>query len=116
MRHLVPQEFKELEGEGFVLGFGFLQGEHIDLGFIEPVLDAVGAGANGVHVPGSNLHVLQLTVRALPGNGVDATGKDAIVERHYSSGLYVQPKPEHWFAPLLFLLQGFSDAIVGVLA
>ena len=75
MRHLVPQEFKELEGEGFVLGFGFLQGEHIDLGFIEPVLDAVGAGANGVHVPGSNLHVHQLTVCALPGNGESFAGK-----------------------------------------
>ena len=66
MRHLVPQEFKELKGEGLVLGFGLLQGEHIDFGFIEPVLDAVGAGANGVHVPGSNLHVHQLTVCALP--------------------------------------------------
>lgn len=75
MRHLVPQEFKELEGEGFVLGFGFLQGEHIDLGFIEPVLDAVGAGANGVHVPGSNLHVHQLTVCTLPGNGESVASK-----------------------------------------
>ena len=75
MRHLVPQEFKELKREGFVLGFGFLQGKHIDFGFIEPVLDAVGAGANGVHVPGSNLHVHQLTVCTLPGNGESVASK-----------------------------------------
>ena len=46
VRNLVAHEFEEVEGEGFVLGFGFLQGEHVDLALVEPVFDAVFAGAD----------------------------------------------------------------------
>lgn len=46
MRHLVPHEFEEVEGKGLVLGFGLLQGEHVDLVFVEPVFNAVFAGAD----------------------------------------------------------------------
>ena len=46
MRDLVTHEFEEVEGEGFVFGFGFLQGEHVDVVFVEPVFDAVFAGAD----------------------------------------------------------------------
>ena len=46
VRNLVTHEFEEVEGEGFVLGFGFLQGEHVNVVFVEPVFDAVLAGAD----------------------------------------------------------------------
>ncbi|CNI22026.1 Uncharacterised protein [Mycobacterium tuberculosis] len=46
VRDLVAHEFEEVEGESFVLGFGFLQGEHVDVVFVEPVFDAVFAGAD----------------------------------------------------------------------
>ena len=46
VRNLVAHEFEEVEGEGFVLGFGFLQGEHVNVVFVEPVFDAVLAGAD----------------------------------------------------------------------
>ena len=46
VRNLVAHEFEKVEGEGFVLGFGFLQGEHVNVVFVEPVFDAVLAGAD----------------------------------------------------------------------
>ena len=46
VRHLVAHELEEVEGEGFVLGLGLLQGEHVDLVLVEPVFDAVFAGAD----------------------------------------------------------------------
>ena len=44
--NLVAHGFEEVEGEGFVLGFCFLQGEHVNIVFVEPVFDAVFAGAD----------------------------------------------------------------------
>ena len=46
VRNLVAHEFEEVEGEGFVLGFGFLQCEHVNVVFVEPVFDAVLTGAD----------------------------------------------------------------------
>ena len=46
VRNLVTHEFEEVEGESFVLGFGFLQGEHVNVVFVEPVFDAVLTGAD----------------------------------------------------------------------
>ena len=46
VRNLVAHEFEEVEGEGFVLGLGFLQGEHVNVVFFEPVFDAVLAGTD----------------------------------------------------------------------
>ena len=46
VRNLVTHKFEEVEGKGFVLSFGFLQGEHVNVVFIEPVFDAVLTGAD----------------------------------------------------------------------
>lgn len=46
VRHLVTHELEEVEGEGLVLGLGLLQGEHVNLVLVEPVFDAVFAGAD----------------------------------------------------------------------
>ena len=46
VRNLVAHEFEEVEGKSLVLGFGLLQGEHVNLVFVEPVFNAVFAGAD----------------------------------------------------------------------
>ena len=43
-------------GELVVLALGLLDGEHVDVAALQPGLDAVDAGADGVDVPGGDAH------------------------------------------------------------
>ena len=56
VRHLVAVVLEQLPGEVLVLALGFLDGQHVHVGAAQPGLDAVGAGADRVHIPCSDLH------------------------------------------------------------
>ena len=56
MGDLVAEGLSRSVGELVVLGLGLLDGEHVDVAALQPGLDAVDAGADGVDVPGRDAH------------------------------------------------------------
>ncbi|MNI95513.1 hypothetical protein D3C73_1537900 [compost metagenome] len=56
MRNLVTHAFKELPREVLVLALGLLDGKDITVAALKPGFNAVGTGAEGVHIPGCYLH------------------------------------------------------------
>ena len=57
--HLVAERLEPLDRELLVLALGLLDGEHVDVAALEPGLDAVDAGADGVDVPGGDAHAAE---------------------------------------------------------
>ena len=54
--HLVAHALEELPGKVLVLAFRFLNGQDVTIRALKPGLHTVGAGAERIHIPGSNLH------------------------------------------------------------
>jgi len=54
--HLVAHALKEFPREVVVLAFGLLDGQDVAVAALKPGLNAVGAGTERVHIPGSYLH------------------------------------------------------------
>ena len=73
VRDLVAQRGERHRRELVVGALGFLHGQHVDVGALQPVGDPIDSGADRVDVPGGQSHALQATATAY-GDHVAASG------------------------------------------